>query len=158
MSMKKLMLAIDGSPHSLRAAEYVAQVVPQLPDVGIVLFSVVAGLPPDTEIALDASPPPEHELHGYEDKRDELQALHALVVRTRELFAGKGLSGDNLEVCCRPMRHGVAEDILEEARARGCDTIAVGSRHLSKVMSLLQGSVSTNLVHKADALTLWVVG
>jgi nucleotide-binding universal stress UspA family protein len=158
MSMKKLMLAIDGSPQSLRAAEYAAEVAPYLPDVGIVLFSVVSGLPPDAEIALDASPPPEHELHGYEDKRDELQSLHAQVVRITELFAGKGLAGDDLEVCCRPMRHGVAEDILEEARARGCDTVAVGSRHLSKVMSLLQGSVSANLVHKADALTLWVVG
>jgi nucleotide-binding universal stress UspA family protein len=51
----------------------------------------------------------------------------------------------------------VPEDILAAAREHECDTVAVGCRHLSKVMSLLRGSVSTDLVHKADALTLWVV-
>ncbi len=155
--MKKVLLAIDSSPHSRRAAQYVAEVVPHVSGAEVVVFSAVAGLPPDAALDPGVSLPREHELHGDEDCRDELLPLHNLIGEIRDLFARKGLSSERIEICCQPVRHGIAQDILDAARECNCDTVAVGSRHLSKVMSLLQGSVSTDLVHRAHALTLWVV-
>ncbi|HKL48774.1 MAG TPA: universal stress protein [Desulfuromonadales bacterium] len=157
--MKKVMLAADCSAHSKLAAEYLGRVAPHVPDCQVVLFSVTTGIPysaPPTETPfLDSSP---GEVHGDEDHREEMKQVETFLSDIRTKFEERGLDRDQVTMLVKPLRQGIAQDILTEALDCECDTIVVGRRGFSRVKEVLLGSVSNDLVHKATGLTVWVVG
>lgn len=154
--MKKVMLAADCSAHSKRAAEYLARVAPHIPNCRIVLFSVTTGIPyGDTETLESGTQPPE--LHGDEDHRQEQEQLQSFHSNVKHLLEERGIDKKQVKSLIKPLLKGVSQDILEEALACGCDTIVVGRRGLSRVKEMLMGSVSSDLIHRASGVTVWVV-
>lgn len=156
--MRKVLLAVDCSPPAKRAAEYLASVAPHVPGCEIILFSVVTGIPYDSrelEKLVGAAPPPP-EVHGDEDHQQEVSQVRAFFQELAALFAAAGFSAGRLHSVAKPMSRGVAQDVIDEAMETGCDTIVVGRRGLSLVREMLQGSVSSDLVHKAP-LAVWVI-
>lgn len=155
--MKNVMLAADCSDHSKQAAEYLGRVAPHVPDCQVVLFSVATGIPYGEAGGGAAAEKGQPELHGDEDHRQEMAQVEAFLADVGDLLEKRGLQGDQVKTMIKPLRQGVAQDILTEALACGCDTIVVGRRGLSKVKEMLMGSVSSDLIHKASGLTVWVV-
>lgn len=153
--MNKALIALDASPHSQRAVEYAAAVLPHLPHCEVLLLALSPAVPPGSEELNPASPAPE--VHGDEDHRRELEALRAALDQAADLLLNRGLPAGCLQPLLKPMRLSLAEDVVEEAAAAGCDTIIVGRRGLSRMRELLLGSVSSDVVHKAAGLTVWVV-
>jgi nucleotide-binding universal stress UspA family protein len=51
----------------------------------------------------------------------------------------------------------VAEDILNEAGAGGCQTIIMGRRGLGKAKALLLGSVTSKVVQNAKGVSVTIV-
>ncbi|SDL77343.1 Nucleotide-binding universal stress protein, UspA family [Geoalkalibacter ferrihydriticus] len=157
--MLKILLALDLSPHSQRAAEYVARVAPHLKGCRVTALVVSSGIPYGAQqsqpVVADESTEPE--LHGDEDHLQEMKEVQSLLEEIKALLLKSGLDEDNLELRIKPLGRGVALDILDEARALDCDTIVVGRRGLSKVKSLLLGSISSTILQNAEGLTVWVV-
>ncbi|MDO3378316.1 universal stress protein [Geoalkalibacter halelectricus] len=156
--MLKILLALDLSPHSLRAAEYVARVAPHLDGCQVTALVVSSGIP----YSAQQVPPPqaeetEPELHGDEDHLQEMREVRSLLDEVRSLLLKSGLPEERLQTRIKPLGRGIALDILDEARNHDCDTIVVGRRGLSKVKSLLLGSISSTIVQNAEGLTVWVV-
>jgi nucleotide-binding universal stress UspA family protein len=155
--MQKLLIALDCSAPSMRAAEYAAEIVPHLPGCEVVLFTVLTGIPYGEGVLTELTGTEPVELHGDEDFRQEVDQVRAFLAATAHLFAGRRLPEERLTILAKPLRRGIAQDILEEAHANECDTVVVGRRGLSKVQEMVMGSVSRDLVHKAEGLAIWVV-
>lgn len=156
--MKKVMLAADCSDHSKQAAEYLGRVAPHVPDCQVVLFSVTTGIPygdaPTESPSIESSP---GEVHGDEDHHQEVKQIETFLAGIRTRLEEYGLDRGRVKMIVKPLRQGIAHDILTEALANGCDTIVVGRRGFSKVKEVIMGSVSNDLIHKASGLTVWVV-
>jgi nucleotide-binding universal stress UspA family protein len=153
----KLLVALDCSPHSRRAAGYAAAVVPHVPGTETVLFSVLRGVPySEAELAAGA-PSALPEVHGDEDSAREVMQVRSFLEEVASLLRAKGVPAERLQVVVKPVRRGIPQDIVDEALALGCDTIVVGRRRLSLVGELLQGSVSREVVQKGDGRAIWIV-
>lgn len=152
----KLLLAIDSSPQSRRAATYAGRLAPHVPGCEVVLFSVLSGIPSDAPPG--AVPPSEKpELHGDVDEAREFGEVQALLQEVTSLLHAEGLPANRLQTVAKPLRRGIALDILDEAAAHGCDTIVVGRRSQSRTRELLQGSISRELLQKSADLALWII-
>ncbi len=151
--MIKILLALDLSPHSRRAADYVAQIAPSLKDCQVTALVVSSGIPYGAQ-QLD---PSDAELHGDEDQVQEKEEIKALLGEIKELLIKSGLPESRIETRIKPVGRGVALDIIDEAHMGDFNTVVVGRRGLSKVKSLLLGSISSTIVEKAEGLTVWVV-
>lgn len=151
----KALIALDNSPDSWRAVEYSAGILPRLPDSEVHLLSLTPGIPPGSRQFDPASPPPE--VHGDEDHRQELQKLRGALDAAADLLIRNGMAAGQIRQSIQPVCISLGQDIVDEAAKRGCDTIVVGRRGLSLARKLLLGSVSSEVVHKASGLTVWVV-
>ncbi|WP_305042179.1 universal stress protein [Geoalkalibacter sp.] len=152
--MPNILLALDCSPHSRRAAEYVAQLAPHLPDCRLSLLVVCTGIPYSAQAAAEETAP---EVHGDEDHQQERQEIDAFLGEIEDLLIRAGFPAARLERRVKPLGRGVVQDILDEAAAAQCDTLVVGRRGVSKMRALLLGSVSAELVRQAGGRTVWVV-
>lgn len=155
--MKKILLALDPSPQSQRAAVTVAEVVRHLPSCEV-LLAVISQCPPDLRPPLaDVQLPMAGEVHGDVDALAELAEGQVLLREISLLFLQRGVAAERVRRILQPKIRGVARDLLDLAASEDCDTIVVGRRDLSKVQSLLLGSVSTAIVQNAVGRSVWVV-
>lgn len=139
MSLKKILLAIDGSGHSNivleKAIEY-----GKLEDALIILvychhkFPAIMGQP--------------HRDRAISHIMNESKALvHPYLERIR---------GQNLTVEERLMEEPAAEMISNIARIETCDLIIMGSRGLTNLASLIIGSVTNRVLQTAPCPVLVV--
>lgn len=156
--MKKFLLALDCSPHSRRAAEALAEVAGCIPGSEVLLLAVISRWPVSVEPGQADKPlPAPDEVHGDEDPQFELAQAQAMLQEIFQLFLDHGVGEERLQCLLKPQRRGVAREVLELAASEGCDTIVIGRRNLSKVQSLLLGSVSAAIVQQASGRSVWVI-
>jgi nucleotide-binding universal stress UspA family protein len=139
----KILLAVDGSEHALRAARHVAA-------MGTYLAK------PPTVLLLNVQPPvasglvrrflSQEALDGY--YRDEARAALEPV---EKLLAQHGVATESHVVV-----GDVAASIAEFAAKHGCDQIVMGTRGLGGVKGALLGSVASEVLHLADRPVLLV--
>nr|PZN18433.1 MAG: universal stress protein [Chloroflexota bacterium] len=143
----KILLAIDGSPHSDAAIREVARhnwpagteirvVTVDAPLGGSVFFDGTSGIAAYDEIV------------RYQ-RRASLGILEAGAALLRQLAPGLNVSAELLEGVPK-------EEIIAEARRWGADIIALGSHGRGAVKSLFLGSVSLAVVTSAPCSVLIV--
>lgn len=144
--MTKVLLATDGSAHSVRAAQSLRKMAERDQTIEVTVFHV-APLPDLTTPAAAGAPVPNPLLP---DTYAQAQAERALSVT----LAALGLPPERARgsyVIGVP-----AEAILAEARQGGYDLIVMGRRGLSPLKELLLGSVSQVVLHRAPCPVLIV--
>jgi len=128
MSYRRILFAVDGSVHMRAAGPPVGRLA-QATGARLTVLHVAAGAVP---VATSSAPP----------------EVERLVRRLREL-------GVEVELVVRPApADSVAETIVAAAREFGCDLIALGSRGLSDLSGLFQGSVSHRVIAASDCPVL----
>jgi len=150
MNGKHILLAVDGSQNSLRAADYVGEVVRGGPGFHIELAAVL--VPPDRDIFPD---PALFQAERDVRARDAAQALDT----ARQSLLCKGVDAAIIgtrTMSCLDMD--VAGTILAVRGECGCGTVVVGRRGLSKAEEFLLGSISSRVARHAKDFTVWVVG
>lgn len=139
MNMRKILLAVDGSEQSAKAANEAADLA-ALTGASVVLFTCIPLLEGGDQPFFDPGSPKEVE--------EEAQALLA---PTKALLSGRGIS------FTAQYAHGdPAREIAAAAGSGKCDLIAMGSRGLGTVMGLILGSVTKAVVQNAPC-SVWVV-
>ncbi|MEZ4601166.1 MAG: universal stress protein [Syntrophotaleaceae bacterium] len=155
--MKKLLIALDCSLPSKQAVEYAAAIVPRLPDCSVFLFAVLTGVPCNENAFQELMGPESVELHGDEDHSQEVAQVRQFMDEASRILTVRGFPPERVVVESRPLQRGIAQDILDQATLLGCDTIVVAKRKLSKMKQAVLGSVSRDLIQKAEGMTIWVV-
>lgn len=140
--MKKILLAIDGSAHSKRAARVAGELSARF-DVPVDIVNVVSN-------TASVTAGPIHEYARIEkiaiSHRELLQSLGAdLVVHAASTVKESGGRVDTTEVLIGSPAH----EIVHYAENQDADCIVMGRRGLGDVGGLLLGSVS----HKVGHLT-----
>lgn len=138
---KKILVAIDGSPQSDKAAEEAIRMATQS---GVKLRSVVFAMlvlpslkPPSFTEFFPAKPPTEQP--DWQEKRDRL--FYVVEKSAREA----GVPCESLVAYGDP-----ADELIHFAREKGCDVIVIGSSGKGMVKRTLLGSVSTKVALHAQ--------
>lgn len=148
--MTKMLIATDLSENSLKAVNYVGEMIRCHDSAQITLLHVIREPSPD--IVSDAGA---RSLYVENTRAEALRVLEKI----GRCLAAKGISENRINlrilVCRRPV--GTAEFILQEQEAGGYGTIVVGRRGISKREAFLFGSVSATVVREAKRCVVWVV-
>ena len=145
-----VLIAVDLSENSLRAVNYVADMLHCDPAVGVTLLSVIK------EPSADIVPDAEERKKQVEGKRSEVLRL---MEQAAERLTSRGVPEQHIrlkvQICSKPVS--VSELILHEQKEGGYGTIVIGRRGLSKREEFLFGSVSSSVVRDARGCAVWVI-
>lgn len=148
--INKILVAIDLSENSLKAVDYVADIMSCHSGTDITLLNVIK------EVSEDLVPDREERRRAVEAARQETLRL---MEEAGKRFTRRGIPEQQIhlkiQVCDRPVR--VAELILLEQQKGGYGTVVIGRRGISKREEFLFGSVSNKIVREARNCTVWVV-
>jgi nucleotide-binding universal stress UspA family protein len=145
--MMRILVATDGSPHPLRAAEVAARLARELREAELLLINVghipavaLAGPGPDAMINLSM----------IEEALES--AGKAILDQTQRVFAGIAAP------VARVYRRGgdPSTEILKAGEEAHADLIVMGSRGLGQIGGLILGSVREHVLHGAHTPVLVV--
>jgi nucleotide-binding universal stress UspA family protein len=154
----KILLALDGSDQSAKAAQYVANLIANQTDVLINLFHVLPPIPP---AMLEGGLQTTDELHLQRTVwlKDEAEVECSLFAPTREIFEKVGFPAKQIRSKCLPSVNepDVAYEILKECEQGDYDTVVVGKRGRSSIGKYLIGTVTERVVRHSSARAVWVI-
>jgi len=137
--IKKILVAVDGSKHSLKGVEYAAQIAAAMKAAVVLLHVVKQEKLPE---GLKAFAQAEHLLGTDVDLLKK--GAQFLLTGAIDIARGAGVQDVEIEVAEGP----VARTIVAMAESRGMDLIVVGSRGMGDIEGLLRGGVS----HRVEIL------
>jgi nucleotide-binding universal stress UspA family protein len=154
----KILLALDGSEPSMRAARYVADLLGSRSDAWVTLFHVILPIPPSL---LEGSVEYVTELKRQRAiwVKDEKTAESKLFAPVREIFHQAGFRQDQIQTKCRTSvnQPDVAYEIMLECQRGEYDTVVLGKRGKSRIQTFLTGSVTEKVFRHAKVNAIWVI-
>ncbi|MGI6679017.1 MAG: universal stress protein [Dehalobacterium sp.] len=140
--LKKILLAIDGSDHGMKAVDYALRLA-QIEGGEVEIIYVIANL--DKRINVTGHMDPDLGFHLQEKTEEALNEEGKMI-----LDQGKAKFQDTDISCTTKLLTGnPAVVILHEAEKQNADVIVMGSRGLSGITRFVMGSVSSKVVNHA---------
>jgi nucleotide-binding universal stress UspA family protein len=158
--MKKMLIALDDSPHTTKAVEYVAQQFAGSADLEVELVHVLPNLP---AIFWD-----EGHILSEDEKQDRKKVVDKWIAdrkakmapafkRAIDTLTGNGIKPQQITTKSLSDSTDVAESILEEAKDGGYRTIVVGRRDIASGKHPLIGSVSSKIIAQGSGVAVTIV-
>lgn len=158
MSEKRhILIAVDGSQHSLNAASYVAQTC-RLANLRATLMHVLPTAP-ETFWDLENAEYFEAETKGHYPgwKEERRKGAQTFLAKAKSSLVKAGMAESAVRVMLQERQVGIARDILAQS-AHGYDAVVVGRRGLSEFQESSLGSVAEKIVTAIKNVPVWVVG
>ena len=163
---KRILVAVDDSKASMRAVNYVANLIAGKRYFTICLLHVLGPLPPELmEFGGSEDPEREKKLEkALKDKREQWiekakpKAL-PMLKKAKSTFKKARLPAKavNTEFWIDVNSQGLASDILDAGRLNKCNTVVVGRKSFSWLKEIFHHHVADELVRNAHNMTVWVV-
>lgn len=157
---KKLLLAVDASPPSMKAVEFTAKLLGGSGDYEARVFHAIQGLGAVRfELLEDACPEQADDAAAAAEtcikdfKARVARVLHAATA----MLAESGFDPARITKMVVSGARNRADAIVTEAERCGCGTIVVGRRGLSRVDAFFMGRVSHAVVYAGKQFSVWVV-
>ena len=156
-SPKKLLIAVDGSPQSVEAVNYVALNLPPT-DFRVNLMYVMPTAPETLgDLGKEGFFKKKFRAKHGEWKRSEQKAAQIFLHEARSLLLKANVREDDVGVILQMQQVGIARDIIAEG-SRGYDAVVLGRKGLSRLGDIFLGSVSYKVVQGIEDVPVWVVG
>jgi nucleotide-binding universal stress UspA family protein len=152
---KKILVAIDDSPHARQAVEYAARMKGLIAGLGFTLLHIQPSI---SQFLLDEAKrggQAQAELNRAAARNAD--ASRGLLARYRELMVRAGVAETEVDLLTLPRHLGVAKDILDQAQIGLYDAILLGRRGISSVQQMFMGSVSAHLIENSAVIPVWLV-
>jgi nucleotide-binding universal stress UspA family protein len=152
---KKILIAIDDSPHSRLAVDYAVRMQALVPGLGFTLLHIQ---PQISQFLLDEakrSGQAQAELNRAAARNAD--AARDLLARYRELMVRAGVAEALVDRLTLPRKMGLAKDILDHAQNGLFDAILLGRRGISTIQQMFMGSVSAHLIQNSPVIPVWLV-
>lgn len=154
---KKILIAVDASPSTERAVDYVGLMEgDRIAELYVTLLHVMPGVPDFLRREAQADPQAFRRLRSLEDRNH--QEAQRVLLKARERLLRHGLEPEQVEVKAHPRLADAAHDILFAAEQGLYDAVVLGRRGLTKTQELFAGSVTHQVVQHAHRTPVWVVG
>lgn len=155
---KRILIAVDGSSHSLDAVNYVAfQCRGLKTEVTLLYVFPMASDELVCQINVNGEFRRAIQEKYNEFNRECERMAQDSIDRAKDVLIELGMAPELISGVPQMWQSGIARDILKEAR-KGYDAVVVGRRGISRIEALLLGSVSTKVVQASDSTPVWVVG
>ncbi len=153
-----IMLAVDGSASSFRAADHLSFMVGGNPGVTITLFHVTPSardlVALDSEASAKTTKADEKELEEILKSGDR-KSMDIFLAHARRMFTQAGLSEDQVTLKAIASQGSIGKQILQEFKKGKYGTLVIGRRGINK--SFFMGSVSDYVLNKASDCAVWLV-
>lgn len=152
---KKILVAVDDSPHSRQAVDYAARMKTLIPGLGFTLMHIQ---PPVSQFLLDEaqrSSQAQAELNRAAARNAE--AARGLLAKFKDLMVRAGVPEAEIDLLTLPRHMGLAKDILDQAEGGLFDAVLLGRRGISSVQQMFLGSVSAHLIQNSALIPVWLV-
>ncbi len=154
---KNMLIAVDGSQHSLNAAKYVARTCNPA-SLKVDLIHIMPTAPEtfwdlENEAHFKANIQPKY----TEWKKNAEERAQRFLHDARNVLMEEGVTENDVGVILQDREVGIARDIVAQS-ARGYDAVVVGRRGLSALGDHLLGSVANKMVEVVKDSSVWVVG
>jgi nucleotide-binding universal stress UspA family protein len=148
--INKLLVAIDGSSHSLKAVEFAAEIAAACKAKVYILTVIKAHQTPKVSEELRAYAKLEH-IEGADFEAAKLLS-NQLLSHAESTARDKGIEDIETKLEIGP----VARTIVAYAKEKGVDILVIGSRGLGNIEATLRGGVShrVELLAKCSVLTV----
>ncbi len=147
---KRIIIAIDDSPRSINAVEYVGSIAGHLKEVHLCLLHIYPVPPPDyyqSGATLD------------EYKAEQEERARMLFAQAKKILQRHGIAHQAITSRCQIAgEQSISAAILDLQVREGYGTIVVGKRGISKAEEFLFGSISNALIHNGRDIAVWVIG
>jgi len=154
--LKKILIAVDGSPYSTHSLRYLGQLFQHLPNIHFHLLSIV---------------PASNTGSAAQDWLSEAELLNTVSQATRTLLTTQkkymlqatdtlkrlGIAEEQIHTSVRLSLRSVALDIIQEARQGKYDALLIGRRGIGKLEEMIMGSVSASILEKCHDVPLWII-
>jgi len=160
--MEHFLIALDGTPGSLKSIHYLNRVFRGVRHVQLTLFHVLDTVSPNLlkreEVQrIERIQEEQPHLSGYfwstESEEKMLQTFH----EAKLLLLEGGFLEEQIKTHYSVESVDVAHVILKEAKALQCSTVVMGRRGLGRLKEFFLGSVSNCVTKFARNMTVWVV-
>jgi nucleotide-binding universal stress UspA family protein len=145
---KKILVAVDGSDSSLRAADYAVQIVSKEESARVILLNIL-GISTAKQVASFIIAP----TYGLKEYDQYKKEAYKWLDKISKKFEEKGIQ-TVVEVVGGPLP--AANSIVNYAENENVDLIVVGTRGKSGIKKLLLGSVASSVVTHASSNVLVV--
>lgn len=147
---KRIIIAIDDSPRSINAVEYVGSIAGHLAEVQLCLLHVYPEPPPDYYQSGAT-------LAAYKMEQEEKAKM--LFAQAIKILQGHGIAAHAITSRCQiASQQSISAAILDLQVRENYGTIVVGKRGISKAEEFLFGSISNALIHNGRDIAVWVIG
>ncbi|MBT2584016.1 universal stress protein [Planococcus sp. ISL-109] len=136
---RNLLVAMDGSEHSKRAAEEAIKLVKETPDAEVTIVYAI-----DYDKA-------EKEISKGQTNEQVATARREFLAPLEDLFQREGITSKTVVLNGSP-----APAIIDHANEHSYDAVVIGSRGLNPVQQFVLGSVSHKVVKRVKAPVLIV--
>jgi nucleotide-binding universal stress UspA family protein len=161
--LMRILVAIDGSACSTRAVKYVAEMLRARPDAEVMVFHVLAPLPPKLREHGGSEDPMKEARLGAKLRKAqqawyklERKAEQGILQKAKRVLKHAGLHGAQVQVRLGN-EDNIARNIIETARSDGYTTIVVGRRGRSGIKRFSSGGVTDRLIRTGSGFTIWIV-
>jgi nucleotide-binding universal stress UspA family protein len=155
--VKKVLLAVDASPNSMKAVEFVSWLLGGR-GYEVCIFHAIIGLGKINFELSECDKPP-----LSEDRMSDT-CVEAFKIKIARLFQDvkktlitAGFEPEKISEKIVSGVHSRSESIVQEAEAGGYSTIVVGRRGLSRVEAFFMGRVGHKVIYEGRKFTVWVV-
>jgi nucleotide-binding universal stress UspA family protein len=152
--MRKILLAIDGSEHALKGAQYLAELYEEASDVDVAILTISPAIPPLYREEVH-DPAIGKQFAAWKKKREE-QGKSNIHAATKILVKG-GLKKNHVKGKHAQQLVGVARDIVREADVGRFDACVVGKKGMGWFDSMFLGSITEKLLEISEDHPIWLV-
>lgn len=154
--LKKILIAVDGSPYSTNSLRYLGQLFHHLPDIDFHLLSIV---PASSTGSAASDWLTEAELLNTVSSptRNLLVAQKKYMLQATDTLKRLGIAEEQVHTSVRLSQRSVAHDIIHEARQGKYDALLIGRRGIGKLEEMIMGSVSATILEKCHDVPLWII-
>ena len=153
---EKILVANDGSEHSLRMVEYVSSILDRN-RFEVVLYHVVTRVPESFIDFGEKAPAYPYQLVSVDDwEEKQRKAIRSFMEKARSILLNAGFPDDAVTVKIEDRKTGIVQDIVAES-INGYRALVLGRRGLSDLKDFMVGSVAEHILGIVP-IPLWVVG
>ncbi len=158
--MRKILIAVDGSPCALKAVDYTAQYFSCIQELRITVLHVLpylaTSLWDDGHILTKEEQDARKKVVDTWTRNQKMRA-EPIFREAVAVLIGKGISPEQIETKTISDSSDVADSILEETRNGGFQTLVVGRCGETAAKRFLIGSVTSKIISHGAGITVCIV-